>query len=1008
MSVFKRVSGLLAAAVVFAACWLCIAQRAAGQSAPTQDELQMFQGLSPEQQQSIMQAIGGGGLGGGGGGGLLGGGLGGTVSRSPDQRALQMDRRQQALSQLGQQTKRGSEDEEEFEPVIPQLKAQDWVVIEIDYQLPPRPVPPYLQTLYAQTTGQAAPAAQGAAQNAAREGAAQAAALAAAAGTQPSASGSNASSNQSANSGSIAQANQLTDEDRARLEALMVIVRSKNPYQLSRDGALTLPGFPPIALLGLTEEQATLRLKVEPAFRGVDVRLTRLPLKKTGVEGLKPFGYDLFDNAPSTFAPVTNVPVPSDYVVGAGDELDVQLYGTRNRNLKLIVQRDGSVNFPELGPVHVSGATFTAVKASIEARVQRQMSGVRASVSMGDTRSIRVFVLGESRFPGTYTISGLGTITSALFAAGGVKKVGSLRNIQLKRHGELVRRLDLYDLLIRGDTSDDTKLLQGDVVFIPSVGTTVSVDGEVRRPAIYEVREQATVADVLELAGGLTPDADGSRAMLTRIEADEHRVVVPIDLSVAARTESVRNGDVLRVMRLRPTLDSGILVQGHVYTPGAFAWRKGLHLSDVIRSVDDLRPDADIHYLLIRREAPLDRHVSVLSADLAAALNSPGSIADLELMPRDRITIFDLASGRDRVIQPVLDELRLQGTAGLPTAVVHVDGRVRVPGEYPLEPGMKVSDLIRAGGGTVDSAYGRAAELTRYSTDGESRQTNLVRVDLAAAMAGDPAADIVLQAFDTLSVREVPFWGEQETVTLRGEVRFPGSYSVRRGETLKSVIARAGGLTKYAFPEGSVFTREELRKREQQQVDMLAERMQRDLTILALQYTAAGQGGGVGALSVGQSLLGQLRASKAVGRLVIDLPRLMRSAPGSSADVILRDGDQLFVPRFQQQVTVIGEVQNVTSHLYNPHLTRDDYISMSGGMTRRADSGRVYVVRANGNVIAQEGSRWFQHRSHVAIKPGDTIVVPLNAEKMPALPFWQAVTQILYNVAIAVAAVHAL
>jgi len=629
---------------------------------------------------------------------------------------------------------------------------------------------------------------------------------------------------------------------------------------------------------------------------------------------------------------------------------------------------------------------------------------------MGDTRSIRVFVLGEARNTGSYTISGLGTITSALYAAGGVRKTGSLRTIELKRRGVLVRRLDLYDLLIRGDTTDDTKLLQGDVVFVPSVGATVSVDGEVRRPAIYETKHESTVADVLQLAGGLTPEADSSKVMLTRIEANERRVVVAVNVTAGATTEPVRNGDVLRVLRLRPTLDSGILVQGFLYAPGTFAYRQGMRLTDVIHSVDDLRPNADIHYLLVRREAPLDRRVSVFSADLEAALKAPGTSADIELMPRDRITVFDLASGRGQVIQPVLDELRLQGTAGQPTAVVHVDGRVRVPGDYPLEPHMTVSDLVRAGGGTLDGSYGRVAELTRYViVDDDSRHTELIRIDLAAAMRGDAAANMVLQPFDTLSLREVPQWGEQESVVLKGEVRLPGTYSIRRGETLRSVIDRAGGLTDFAFPEGSVFTRVSLQKREQEQVDMLADRVQRDLTILALQASAAGVGGGggAGALSIGQALLGQLRTAKAVGRLVIDLPHLVKLPPGSPADVILRGGDQLIVPRTQQQVTVIGEVQNATSLLYSQRLSRDDYLSLSGGVTRRADRGRIYVVRANGSVVAQEGTRWFEHSS-TAIRPGDTIVVPLDAEKIPSLPFWQAVTQILYNVAIAVAAVHSL
>ncbi len=285
--------------------------------------------------------------------------------------------------------------------------------------------------------------------------------------------------------------------------------------------------------------------------------------------------------------------------------------------------------------------------------------------------------------------------------------------------------------------------------------------------------------------------------------------------------------------------------------------------------MDDLRPGADIHYLLIRARNPRSIVMyRVFSVDLEAALKAPGSKADLELMPRDRITVFDLASGREQVIQPVLDELRLQGSAGLPSTVVHVDGRVHVPGDYPLEPNMTVRDLVRAGGGTVDSAYGRAAEVTRYSVgDGESRHTELISIDLAAAMRGDPAANIILLPFDTLSVREVPLWGETERVTLRGEVRFPGVYSIRRGETLKSVVVRAGGMTEFAFPEGSVFTRDSLRKREQEQLDMLADRMQRDLAILALQSAATvSGGGGAGALSVGQALLGQLRASKAVGQ----------------------------------------------------------------------------------------------------------------------------------------------
>ena len=242
---------------------------------------------------------------------------------------------------------------------------------------------------------------------------------------------------------------------------------------------------------------------------------------------------------------------------------------------------------------------------------------------------------------------------------------------------------------------------------------------------------------------------------------------------------------------------------------------------------------------------------------------------------------------------------------------------------------------------------------------------------------------------------------------LAGEVRFPGRYVIGNGETLKSVLLRAGGLTDQAFAEGSVFTREELKKKEQEQMEQLATRMQTDLTGLAIRATGAGIGGAAGALSVGQSLLTQLRTAKPVGRLVINLPKLLQDSPGAAYDVALRNGDNLIVPKFQQQVTIIGEVQSTTSHLYRQGFGRDDYIALSGGVTNSADRSKIYVVRADGSVVASGSNRWF-HGSNVSIRPGDTIVVPLDTERMPALPFWQAVTGILYNVALGAAAIRVL
>ena len=799
----------------------------------------------------------------------------------------------------------------------------------------------------------------------------------------------------------------LDSEEKAELQDLILLIRSRNPYQLDAAGTVSLPGFAPVMLAGLDEPQATQRLMAIPTLAKLSVKVIKLPVRKTGIAGLKPFGYDLFKDSASTFAPFTDVPVPSDYLIGPGDQLNVQLFGGQNRNLRLTVSRDGRISFPEIGPIAVGGRSFGSVTADIEQRVSRQMIGVRASVSMGDTRSMQVFVMGEAARPGSYTVSGLATITSALYASGGVKPIGSLREIQLKRQGAVVRKLDLYDLLLRGDTNDDAKLLPGDVIFIPPVAATVAVDGEVNRPAIYEIKGETSVADIVQLAGGPTSEADTSRVALVRVDEHRARVVLDVPLDgVAGRGELVRRGDSLRVLRLRPTLDQGVTLEGHVFQPGPLAWHEGLRLTDVIGTVDALKANADLNYVLIRREVPPDRRIVMLSADLAAALRAPASPKNIVLTPRDRVIVFDVESGRREIITPLLEDARRQSRIDQPSEIVRVDGRVKSRGDYPLEPQMHVSDLLRAGGGLQDAAYGSKAELTRYRLQGDVRRTQLIEVDLAAILAGDTSADLLLQPFDFLNVKEIPEWSEQEQVTLVGEVRFPGIYPIQRGETLRSVLNRAGGLTSLAFTEGTVFTRVELLEREQQQIDKLAERLQSDLAATALQAAAANQGQAGQALAVGQSLLNQLKTTKSVGRLVIDLDAVMAAPPGSSIDVALREGDRLIVPKQKQEVTVIGEVQTNTSHFYRDNLTRDDYIGLSGGLTRKADRGRVYIVRANGSVVSSESSGWFRRSSQVAMKPGDTVVVPLDTERMPALPLWQAVTQILYNLAISAAAVN--
>src|SRR6202789_2252749 len=299
-----------------------------------------------------------------------------------------------------------------------------------------------------------------------------------------------------------------TDEDKARSEDFRKRILSTNPSKLNRFGVLELPGLPAIPVAGLTASEATKRLGADPDLGDYFVTLTLLRVQPTGADGLKPFGYDLFEGSPSTFAPVSDIQVPVDYVVGPGDTLEIQLFGSETSRYELTVQRDGRINFPKLGPMMVGGLTFDATRELIEQRVAKQFIGTRVGVTMGDLRSIRVFVLGEAEKPGSYTVSGLSTMTNALFVSGGVKTIGSLRNIQLKRNGHLVTTLDLYDLLLHGDTSGDKQLMPGDVIFIPPIGNTVSVYGAVQRPAIYELKGEKTAGQAIDIAGGLLPDAD--------------------------------------------------------------------------------------------------------------------------------------------------------------------------------------------------------------------------------------------------------------------------------------------------------------------------------------------------------------------------------------------------------------------------------------------------------------------------------------------------------------------
>jgi len=741
--------------------------------------------------------------------------------------------------------------------------------------------------------------------------------------------------------------------------------------------------------------------------------------------GLKPFGYDLFRGSPTTFAPVTEIPVPSEYTLGPGDVLRIQLWGKENQSLELPVSRDGTISFPQSGPMSVAGLSFDEARQQIRKQVSEQYIGVQASVSLGELRSMRVFVLGEARNPGSYSVSSLSTITNALYVSGGIKQTGSLRNLQHKRDGKLVGTLDLYELLLQGDSSNDNRLQPGDVIFIPPVGERAGIDGEVYRPALYELKNENSLADLVSMAGGLTSQAYPQRINIERTNEDFLRIIAEADYTAAkGKKARIQAGDRVNIPSISDITGQYIEISGAATRPGRFAWVPGMRVSSVIRNIDaDLMPIADKRYAAIVRTDKSTDTISVLNLRLRNAIQNPGSEFDFLLEEKDKLLIFSDAGKverdkelleksddiedeerrkftRERLFEPVLRRLKSQATPSSPQRTIQITGPVRYPGEYPLPASRQLADAVFVAGGLKDSASLFNAEVARYTTDENGiGKTRILNVNLADAMDGN--GTLALQSRDRILIKSIPEFAKTSTIELQGEVRYPGVYTFRNGETLKQVIERAGGLTGNAFPRGAVFTREKLRLLEAQRLREAEERLQGDL--LGVQLEGDGLGGeSADRAQQVEELLEDVQSSRPVGRMVVDLEAVVNDE--SYQAIRLQDGDRLTIPTVPQSVTVFGEVQFPTSHLHQAGLTVDDYLDRSGGPTRQADESRVYVVKADGSVMLPEKSRWFGSRSQ-QLEPGDTIIMPIDVDRLNQLELWSNVSQIVYQMALGAAAV---
>jgi protein involved in polysaccharide export with SLBB domain len=772
-------------------------------------------------------------------------------------------------------------------------------------------------------------------------------------------------------------------------------------------------------------------------------------------EGLTPFGYDLFAGNPTSFTPINDIPVSSDYVLGPGDSLKVNLYGKESQSYELAIDQEGSAYIPDLGPVSLAGQTFSEAKQHITNTINQRMIGVKASLSMGQLRSIRVFVLGEAHLPGSYVVSSLSTITNALVLSGGVSESGSLRNIQLKRKGELIQTLDVYDLLLNGDTSNDAQLKSGDVVFIPPVGVTVGIQGQVRRAARYELDGDETTSTLIQYAGGLLSDAYPQAATLERINANNERTLLSLNLKEPdALQTNMQNGDMVFIPQVLEKIENIVKVSGHIHRNQSFSWRQGLRLTDVLPEIKRLKPNPDLKYGLIKRYRAPSQKLEVLAFSLGDALTQPGSMSDVLLQSQDEIIFFGLYennkhldqkaellknqsktysveerdelneqelkalvaleqkdtfelgqqgmfdSERQTTVAKIIEQLRSQSTINTPSREIAVSGNVRYPGVYPLVAGMDVNDLINAAGGLTEKAFQLRAELSRTEFNSQ-QERNQYRVDLN--LTASDSLTVALKSRDELQIKTIPEWAESEKVTLSGEIKFPGTYPVYKNDTLAMLLERAGGLTEFAYTPGAIFTRIELKEQQAQQLKNMQERLMADIAKAELVMLNNNESSSN--LGQAQNLLSQLEGTSAQGRLVVDLQKVLSNDPEYS--IPLQKGDALHIPTKKNSVTIIGEVQLPISQVFEPQLDYWDYINRSGGTTENADEERVYIIKANGGVQIPEASSWFASNQQL-IMPGDTIVVPLDADQFDQVVLWRDVSQIFYQIALGAAAVSSL
>jgi protein involved in polysaccharide export with SLBB domain len=692
---------------------------------------------------------------------------------------------------------------------------------------------------------------------------------------------------------------------------------------------------------------------------------------------LKRFGSNVFVNRDASAAGLgisskdtpLDVPLGPDYIVGPGDTLTIDLWGGVTQNITRTVDRDGRIFLPEAGSLEVAGLPLGKTQSLIGDQLKQQYRNAQVAVTVSGLRSVRVYVTGDVQRPGGYDISALATPLSALYAAGGPTAVGSLRTLLHYRGKQLVESVDLYDFLLHGVRNGSASFESGDTLLIPPAGPQIAVFGAVKRPAIYELKAGETTLDtVISDAGGFTAAASLSHIRIERIDAKRQRVTVTLHDGGTQSSEAdretiaafqVRDGDRIRVDQILPYSQRAIYLAGHVVRPGRLPYSDGMRLSDVLHSYQDMLPEPAAQGEIVRLVPP-DLHAETIDFNVPDVLIGN---ANINLQPFDTIRIF----GRYRVDPPM----------------VSIRGEVLRPGRYPMSEGMTAAQLVRMAGGFKRDALVESADLTSYDIKDRNRVVeNPVTVPIGAAVAGtDPHADVLLKPGDVLAIHQITNWNDiGESVTIRGQVRFPGSYGFQDGERLSSVLRRAGGLLPTAYPRGAVLVRQQVRELEEKSREELITQIETNSAAARLS-PGAGGANGAGALQLIKAqqdqVINDLRNHPPAGRMVIQISADIDSWANTPADIELRRGDVLTIPKRPGFVLVSGQVYNATGLTFTPNKDANWYLSRAGGTNAAANRRDIFIIRANGTVVGRHSGSWFNGSVlSTKLNPGDVIVVP--------------------------------